>query len=207
MSAPTAPLVVLGIGNVLRGDDGVGVHVIRALEARLAGGGLDLPPVEVVEGGTTGLALLPRIHDARALLLVDALDLGAVPGTVLVLRGPEIPGMASGTEAFRRGGLEDLLASARLAAALPTAVGLIGIQPLSIAAGLDLSPPVRAAVPRAVDAAIAEIRRLDRAAGSPGTTARPGPLCTAGRRVAHRGPFGPPGAGRSAGPTRDHRPA
>ena len=169
MSAPAAPLVVLGIGNLLRGDDGIGVHVVRALEARLASGGLDLPPIELVDAGTTGLALLPRIHGSRALLLVDALDLGAVPGTVLVLRGSEIPGMAAGTEAFRRAGPEDLLASARLAGVLPAAVALVGIQPLGIDAGLDLSPPVRAALPVAVDAAIAEIRRLDRATRSPGT--------------------------------------
>lgn len=169
MSAPAAPLVVLGIGNVLRGDDGVGVHVVRALQARLATGDLELPPVELVDAGTTGLALLPRIHGSRALLLVDALDLGAAPGTILVLRGEEIPGMDSGTEAFRRTGVADLLATARLSGALPAAVALVGVQPLGIASGVELSPPVRAAVPGAVDAAAAEIRRLDQATRIPGT--------------------------------------
>ncbi len=81
MSASGGPLLVLGIGNVLLRDDGVGVQVVRELEGRVERGELELPPdTELLDGGTLGLDLLPRISDARALLLVDAIDLRASPG-------------------------------------------------------------------------------------------------------------------------------
>ncbi len=173
MSAPDGPLLVLGIGNVLLRDEGVGVQVIRDLEARVERGELALPPdTELLDGGTLGLDLLPRISDARALLLVDAIDLKDEPGTIRILRGPEIQGALSGHVSPHQVGIGDLIAAARLMGTLPNAVVLVGIQPLEIEIGLELSPPVRAALPGAVEAAIAELGRLDGAGGSsdPGMT-------------------------------------
>jgi hydrogenase maturation protease len=167
MSAPDGPLLVLGIGNVLLRDEGVGVQVIRELEARVGRGELDLPPdTDLIDGGTLGLDLLPRISDARALLLVDAIDLGDEPGTIRILRGPDIQGALSGHVSPHQVGVGDLIAAARLMGTLPAAVSLVGVQPLEIAVDLALSPPVQAALAGAVDAAIAELGRLDRSARS-----------------------------------------
>ncbi len=161
MSASGGPLVVLGIGNVLLRDDGVGIQVIREIEGLVERGELDLPPdTELLDGGTLGLDLLPRISDARALLLVDAIDLRDEPGTIRILRGPDIPGALSGHVSPHQVGIGDLIAAARLMGTLPDAVILVGVQPLEIAVGLELSPPVRLALPRAVDAAIAAIVEL-----------------------------------------------
>ncbi len=163
MSASDGPLLVLGIGNVLLRDEGVGIRVIRELEALAERGELDLPAdTELLDGGTLGLDLLPRISDARALLLVDAIDIRDEPGTIRILRGPEIQGASSGQASPHQVGIGDLIAAARLMGTLPDAVILVGVQPLEIAVGLELSPPVLAAVPRAVEAAIAAIEELGR---------------------------------------------
>lgn len=178
MSAPDGPLLVLGIGNVLLRDEGLGVQVIRELEMRVDRGELVLPPdAELVDGGTLGLDLLPLISDARALLLVDAIDLGDEPGTIRVLRDEAIQGALSGHVSPHQVGIGDLIAAARLMGTLPAAVALVGVQPLEIAVDLELSPPVRAALPGAVEAVIAEIGRL--AGSGPPDAAIVGAVATA----------------------------
>ncbi len=167
MSAPVGPLVALGIGNVLLGDEGVGVHVLRELERRAARGEDALPrDTRLIDGGTLGLALLPLLAGARAVLLIDAVDLGLAPGAVVTLRGDALWGRAGGSGDVQRAGVADLLGAARLAGILPEAVALVGIQPGEIAIGLALSEPIRAALPAAVSATSDELRRLDAAAAS-----------------------------------------
>jgi hydrogenase maturation protease len=145
----TAP-IVLGIGNILLTDDGVGVHAVRAL-AEDAG----LPPgTEVVDGGTGGLSLLPIVRDATALVLVDAVDVGAPPGSVHVLTGADLyAGLVR--LSVHQVGAADLLAAARLTGGLPADVVLVGVQPASLAPDVRLSAPVAAALP-AVLAAVRE---------------------------------------------------
>jgi hydrogenase maturation protease len=139
-------VVVLGIGNVLLGDDAVGVHVIRVLEAIRD----ELPrQTVIVDGGTAGLSLLPIIEEASELVLVDAVDDGSVPGHVQVLAGRALyadPARLSVHEV----GTADLIAAARLTGVLPVRTVLVGVQPGPIAPGLELSPAVAAAVPPAV---------------------------------------------------------
>lgn len=142
-------LLVLAVGNELSGDDGLGVHAIRALQHPevLA----TLPPdVELVDGGTAGLALLPAISGARALVVIDAVDVGAEPGTLHVLTGSDLYATLVRLSVHQIG-TSDLLAAARLAGVLPEHVVLVGVQPATVAAGVDLSPVVAAALPAVVD--------------------------------------------------------
>src|SRR3990172_6228397 len=74
----TRRTVVLGIGNTLLGDEGAGVHALRALEARA----VDLPDVEYLDGGTLSFTLAAAIEEADRLIVLDAAQLNAVPGTV-----------------------------------------------------------------------------------------------------------------------------
>jgi hydrogenase maturation protease len=165
MSAPVGPLLVLGIGNVLLRDEGVGIHLLRELERRVGSGDVALPrDTRLIDGGTAGLALLPLLAGARAVLLLDAVDLRLAPGAVVVLRGDDLRGQAGGTRAVQLSGVADLLAAARLADVLPAAVALVGVQPGEIAIGLALTDMIRAALPAAVAATIDELRRLDAAA-------------------------------------------
>jgi len=162
MSRKTGPLVVLGIGNILLRDDGVGVHVVRELERRVACGDALLPPgAQLVDGGTLGLDLLPLIAGARAVLLVDAALMGGAPGSVVVRRGGALRADRDGPRAVLPTGIDDLLAAAQLADLLPRAVSLVGVEPGEISAGLDLTAAVRAALPALIARAISELWRLD----------------------------------------------
>jgi hydrogenase maturation protease len=175
MTNPDGPIVVLGIGNVLLRDEGAGVHVVRALQSLADTGDVELPPgTSLLDGGTLGLDLLPLISDARAVLLVDAIDGGRAPGAVEVTRGDALREAPAGHILPHPVGVGDLLASARLMGALPEAVALVGIQPSEIAIGLELTEVVRAAVPAAVATTLDELRRLDAIAPSsaPGSVGR-----------------------------------
>jgi len=162
MSSERGPIVVFGIGNVLLRDDGVGVHVVRELERREARGDALLPPhTQLVDGGTLGLDLLSLIAGARAVLLLDAAFLGGAPGDVTVLRGDALRARRGGARAVLPAGVDDLLAAARVADLLPKAVSMVGVEPGEIAAGLDLTAAVEAALPAAAAAATEELWRLN----------------------------------------------
>lgn len=176
-----SPVVVLGIGSVLMGDDGVGVRIVAELETARAAGRVDLPPaVELVDAGTAGLALLPWLSAARAAVIVDAATGGNQAGTVAVWRDGEVSERPAGGDG-RLTPVGELLAIARLTGALPRAVSLVGIEPQSVAPGERLSRPVLAAVPAAIETTLAEIHRVDvlsrsragagRPAGTGGVTA------------------------------------
>jgi hydrogenase maturation protease len=161
VSVPDGQLLVLGIGNILLRDEGAGVLVIRELEARVAAGDLRLAEdVRLLDGGTLGLDLLPIISDARALVIVDAVDFRADPGSVRVIRGADIVAALEGHVSPHQVGVGDLVATARLLGTLPAEVALVGIQARDIAIGLDPSPSVLAGIPVAVDAVLAEIARF-----------------------------------------------
>ena len=161
MSAARDAVLVLGIGNLLMGDEGVGVHVVRRL---LDGGRPIAPDVRVVDGGTLGLDLLPLISDAGALIVVDAAELHAEPGAVRILRDGELDGAMAGHLSVHQVGLSDLLAVGRLTDGLPARLALVAIQPGAIEVGVELTPECRAAVPVAVDAIRGEIDALCAAA-------------------------------------------
>lgn len=162
MTSPEAPALVIGVGNVLLRDDGVGVRVLEALRTEAAHDPMALPAdTRLLDGGTLGLDLLRTVSGARSLLLVDAVDLRQEPGTVSVLRDDAIAEAAGRWGASAPGGVGELLAVARLMGWLPDAVALIGIQVDETGAGIGLSPSVLAAVPLAVAAALHELRELE----------------------------------------------
>ena len=146
--------IVLGLGNVAQADDGLGIHAVRELLARY-----HLPPgVEVIEGGTAGLLLVPVLSDADRAVIVDAIDLGAIPGTLHRLEG------RSWSTAFLRrftphdAGLSDLLGATALAGALPAELLLLGVQPERIGWGCEPTSTVAAGIPVLVDA-LADVLR------------------------------------------------
>ena len=145
-------ILVLGIGNILLQDEGVGVRVARALADAATLDGGELPPgTRVVDGGTLGLDLLPQLAGARALIAIDAAELGLAPGETTILRGADGRAATAMAHSAHDVGLAELLGTARLAGCLPPVVTIVGIQAGCIAPGLDLTPPVAAAVARAVD--------------------------------------------------------
>ncbi len=162
MSAAVGPLLVLGVGNILLRDDGVGIHLLHELERLTGRGDVVLPrDTRLIDGGTLGAALLPSLAGARAILVLDAVDLRLAPGAVAVLPGDAMRRPNGRTPAVQRAGVADLIAAARLADVLPSAVTLVGVQPGAITPGLALTDVVRDALPAAVAAALDALRRLD----------------------------------------------
>jgi hydrogenase maturation protease len=154
-SGPGGPLAVIGIGNILLSDDGLGVAIVERL-AQDAAAALDaqepwLPPdTDLIDGGTGGMTLLPQVAGTRALLIVDAVDFGLEPGSIRILTGDGIGAAYQTHLTAHQVGASDLIAAARLSGVLPAAVALVGMQPGTLETGVGLSPAVAAALPEAV---------------------------------------------------------
>jgi len=139
----TARILVMGVGNTLMQDDGVGIRVIETL-LRMP----DMhPALRPVDGGTIGLALLPEIEDADAVIVVDASELGAQPGSSRIFLDAEIDEQLSGKRrSVHEVALLDLFSAAAIRGRMPAHRALIAIQPQSTDWGSDLTPPVRDAL-------------------------------------------------------------
>ena len=162
MNDPRGPIAILGVGNVLLGDDGVGVDVVREIARRVASGETTVPAeTDLVDGGTLGLRLLPLVSGARALVIVDAAEVGEAPGDVRVVSGASIGSCGIRVSAGADAGIGELVDVARLLGTLPPGVSLVGIRPAALEAGLGLSPAVQATLDEAVRAVLEEARRLD----------------------------------------------
>ncbi|RPI49847.1 MAG: hydrogenase maturation protease [Chloroflexi bacterium] len=148
-------ILVLGAGNLLLSDDGVGIHAIRRL-AELA----DLPEeVQVLDGGTLGLDLLYYLEGVSRLLIVDAVKAGRPPGTLSRLAGEEVPAYFSTKISPHQIALPDLLLAARLRDLYPQEVVVLGLEPASLAVGLELSPDVAAGLDTLVEAVLDQLVR------------------------------------------------
>jgi hydrogenase maturation protease len=150
------PLLVLGLGNVICRDDGVGVAaVLRLLELYRPS-----PGVRVLDGGTLGLALLPTLEAADTVLIVDAIRSEGPPGSLVRLEGDEVAHAAQNRLSVHQVGVSDLIGAARWQGSLPGRLILLGLVPESMELGLERTPAVEAALPDLVDAVRAECAAL-----------------------------------------------
>lgn len=139
-------ILVLGVGNTLMQDDGVGIHVTEALESSPDAH----PALQIIDGGTIGLALLPEIEEAAAVIVVDASEIGAEPGTMHVFRNEEIDRQLSGKRrTVHEVALLDLFAAASIRGRMPAQRALVAIQPACTEWGTEATPAVRDAVEKA----------------------------------------------------------
>jgi hydrogenase maturation protease len=145
--------VVIGLGNPLMGDDGVG---LAALE-RLRGWRLD--GVDLVDGGTWGLSLLPVIEDAERLVLVDAIAAHGQPGDIIELSRERLPIYLERKLSPHQVDMKDALALAEWRGRLPADVVAIGVQPSVVELGTDLSDAVAPQLDALVTAVIAQLER------------------------------------------------
>lgn len=145
--------VVLGVGNLLLKDEGVGVHVIRALADRQAP-----PDVEVIDGGTAGCDLLPLISGAEKVVIVDALQGGEPPGAVYRLTPQDFEQQASpNVISLHDIGIMDVLRMLELMDGRLPSIVLIGVEPGQIEVGVELSPEVAASIPFILDLVLKEV--------------------------------------------------
>jgi hydrogenase maturation protease len=146
--------VVLGLGNTLHTDDGIGPQAIERLrsDARVPA------DVALIEGGTLGLELLTYIWDCSYLLVLDAVDVGQPPGTLVRMSSDEVQSLP-GKGSVHQMGVADLIVALRVLASRTPEIVLLGVQPASTDWGTELSPAVAATLPVLTDAAIAELGR------------------------------------------------
>jgi hydrogenase maturation protease len=158
----TRDVLVLGLGNTLLADDGVGVHVVR----RLAGEHDAPAGLRMVDGGTLGFRLMAAITQSQAVIVVDAAQLGERPGTVRLLHQQALADHVSrgGRMSAHEAGLVDLLTLARLEGWTPARLALLGIQPKIVGWGDRLSLPVSRSLPLACRAVIRTARAWQAAA-------------------------------------------
>ncbi len=136
-------------------DEGIGVRAVKLLAERY-----EFPPeVQLLDGGTLGLSLLPYVEETDRLLVIDAVHVDGEAGMIVRLEGEEVPACLSVKISPHQMGLADLLAAARLRGCYPGELVLVGVQPGVVDTGLELSPPVAAQLASLVDAALSQLSR------------------------------------------------
>lgn len=149
-------LLVLGLGNVLCSDDGVGVAALHRILTRW-----EPPPgTEALDGGTLGLSLLPLLEDAKAAILLDAIRTDDPPGTLVRLEGDEVGPAVAHRLSVHQVGVADLLDAARLRGRVPPTLILLGVVPESLELGVTLSAPVAATLEALCKCAMSEAAAL-----------------------------------------------
>lgn len=152
--------VVLGLGNILNRDEGLGVHALKALEARLGSSTSvrTADDLELLDGGTLGLNLLPIVEEASHLLILDAANAGRPPGALIELRREQIPLYTGIKLSEHQVTFQEVLGLANFRGKLPPHLHLIGAQPLDLSIGVELSSMMAGRLPLLVERAIAVLR-------------------------------------------------
>jgi hydrogenase maturation protease len=145
MSGPDRA-IVLGLGNLLNRDEGLGVQSLEPLRRRIG----SVAGLEILDGGVLGLDLLPLVESARSLLILDAVDARQPPGTLIELAGSDIPLFGRGKLSWHQVTFQEVLQLAAMRNRLPERLHLVGIQPADVSIGLEISPAVAAALPALV---------------------------------------------------------
>jgi hydrogenase maturation protease len=155
-ATPEPQLLILGLGNVLCADDGLGVEAVLRLhrEYRLPEG------VQALDGGTLGLSLLGYLAEAPRVILVDAVRTGGAPGDAVRLTGEDVAPAVRERLSVHQVGVSDLLDGLRLIDAYPRVMVLLGLVPARLDLSLDRSPEVVAALPELVRRVAAEAAAL-----------------------------------------------
>ena len=132
-------IALIGLGNILLKDEGVGVHAVNAIRGRYTFS----PEVEIIDGGTLGLDLLHFFEGKDRILLIDAVDFRKEPGYIGMLEDNAIPSSLFAKLSVHHIGLSDLLFAAQLKDLTPSKLCLIGIQPQSLEVGLEMTDCIR----------------------------------------------------------------
>ena len=150
------PLLILGLGNLLCTDDGVGAVAVHRLLRDYA-----VPEgAAVLDGGTLGLALLPYVESADAAILVDAIGADGPPGTLVRLTGEDVAPAVAARLSVHQVGVADLLDGARLLEHYPRTLILLGLVPGHVRLGIERTPAVAARIPALIAAVVEEARAL-----------------------------------------------
>ena len=146
-------IAVFGIGNMLLSDDGVGIHVLHKLQNEFNFS----PSIELIDGGTKGLDLLPLFENRDRVLIIDAANFKKAPGTIDTVEGDNIPAFLSTKLSVHQIGLPDMLYAAKLMDIMPQETCLIGMQPLSMDTATDMSEVVSCQMDNLIERVIGKL--------------------------------------------------
>ncbi|WP_313953739.1 HyaD/HybD family hydrogenase maturation endopeptidase [Accumulibacter sp.] len=149
-------IVVLGAGNILLSDEGLGVRAIERLPLAYS----LPPPVELIDGGTCGMEMLEDLENLDALIMVDAILAGKAPGTPIRLTGEAVPVFFRTKLSPHQIGLCDVLATLELLGKGPRYTAILGVQPLSLALGMELTREVENVMPALLRMVVDELAVL-----------------------------------------------
>jgi len=152
-----SPIAVLGVGNVLLSDEGFGVRVVQHLMKYYE----FQPPIRLIDGGTLGWDLLNFLQGVEKLIVVDAIEGKAVPGTFFVFRNEEVKTYFKRKVSGHEAGIQEVLAWFELMGKPIEEITVIGVQPLSLETGLKLTPLVEKQIPKAVEEVIKQLEQWD----------------------------------------------
>jgi hydrogenase maturation protease len=145
--------VVLGIGNTILTDEAAGVRAALALEQAYK-----VPAnVQVIDGGTSGMEMIEDLSNLDFLIVLDVVKTGAVPGTVVKIAGDEIPVFFRQKLSPHQIALPDVLASLELLGTLPKEIIVLGVEPISLELGIEMTPTIAEKVPVLAAMAAAEL--------------------------------------------------
>jgi hydrogenase maturation protease len=149
-------IVVLGVGNILLSDEGVGVRTIEKLQLTY-----NLPPeVVVIDGGTTGMEMLEDLSNADHIIIIDAVRSGKAPASIVRLADEQVPVFFKTKLSPHQIGLSDVLATLAFIGEQPGGVTIFGVEPVSLETGMALTPQVEARLPELMDLVVTELREL-----------------------------------------------
>jgi hydrogenase maturation protease len=160
MTSDTGPdTLVLGLGNILCGDDGLGIVALERMRAQYS-----CPAdVSLVDGGTLGLALLPTLESAKRVWILDAVAADHPPGSLVTLAGESVEPALRERLSPHQIGVADLLDALHWRGTWPESLRVLGLVPASIDLRLGLSEPVAPNVDALVEAAVQELREAGHA--------------------------------------------
>ena len=145
--------VVLGIGNTILTDEAAGVRAVEMLEQTFR-----VPAnVQVIDGGTSGMEMIEDLSNLDFLIVIDVVKTGAAPGTVVKIAGNEIPVFFRRKLSPHQIGLPDVLASLELLDTMPKEIVVLGVEPISLELGMEMTATVAEKIPLLVEMAVAEL--------------------------------------------------
>lgn len=145
---------LIGIGNILLSDEGVGVHVVRTIREKY----IFSPEIEIIDGGTLGLDLLPYFERFDKVLIVDAVNFSKEPGYVGIIEDNEIPAVLHTKLSVHHIGLADTLVAAKLMDMKLSKVSLVGIQPQSLDLRLEMTDTVSSKINTLIDLTLKKLK-------------------------------------------------
>ncbi|WP_017755246.1 HyaD/HybD family hydrogenase maturation endopeptidase [Calidifontibacillus oryziterrae] len=158
----TNKITILGIGNTLYSDEGVGVHILPLLEKELAG----YENVEIIEGATDGIRLLGPVEEADYLVIIDAINAGKAGGTIITITDDEIPQYFGVKMSIHQLGFQEVLFAAKIREQLPKKMVMIGVQPESLQFGIEMSQTVKDVLPTVVKMVVVQVEKWCKENGS-----------------------------------------